>query len=123
MEWSKLLLASILMCTPLWAAAPRVCVRSYPVDEQSSPCFKFPIAYAFVQPWTAGKEAAEAEDASGSVCTRIYVDSYCDVAPNEYRHVMTVDGKNICTVHYDQKTIANFCEKLPQFYQYATGRE
>lgn len=81
-----------------------VCVRNYS-GENNSPCKLFPQGYSTIE------NHAE-------VCVRVYSNGYCVLTPNEYRYVQASDGRKVCTVHYDQPTLVNLCDRYPQYYSY-----
>ena len=113
----RYLFAILFVGSTLLASPTKVCVRNYPSDAEVSPCKKFPESYTYVIPWKP-----EIEDDS-QVCTRIYGETYCEISPNEYRRIPTVDGKTICALDFDQPGIkTNFCESSAgDFYHYVMG--
>ena len=90
-------------------AADPMCVRNYAKQGAESVCENQKQFYASV---------THLINAESKVCTRIYADFYCETAPKEYQKVMTTDRREICTLNYNQPPVANFCESVPEFYDY-----
>lgn len=107
----KIILAvALLLSSSGFAAENRFCVRNYLGDSAENPCDRFPEFYVYVTPYPGVQKR---------VCARIYAEFYCDQSKT-YGHVQTEDkSKGICTVNYDQPGVANFCEDLPEYYDYA----
>lgn len=86
-----------------------ICVRNYMGDDAKNPCEISKESYTYVLPLTeAGKR----------VCTRIYLDFYCNMTSKEYERVNSVDKTKICVMNYNQPPVANYCQSAPQYYDY-----
>ena len=107
----KLLAVALAVFTNLgWGQDPQklMCVRNYAKQGGSTVCTSFGMHYTNLRHLT--------EDAT-EVCTRIYDDFYCETG-SEYEYVTNLKGKRICTLNYNQPPVANFCDSVPQFYDY-----
>ncbi|MCX6117078.1 MAG: hypothetical protein NT027_06030 [Proteobacteria bacterium] len=92
-----------------------ICARNFiPNPQNLDPCATSPNLF---------KRLKGALDSNLILCTKVYDEKYCKDAPKEFRHAMSADGKPVCTVHYHQERIAEYCFSNPETFQWAVGAE
>ncbi len=98
----------------LWASiiygSKPICVRNL-ANQGLDVCSIQPIYYTYFQALEPKEKA---------VCTRIYVDKYCNSSP-EFVTVAALDGRSICVLNFNQPPLINYCESLPRYYSYLNG--
>lgn len=92
-----------------------VCVRNfYPEGSQMNPCNGGRGLF---------RKVLSADDETRAICTKAYEDMLCDVSPREYRRVVTADGDFICTVHFHQPGVGEYCYSNPKEFSWAKGHQ
>jgi hypothetical protein len=106
-----LFLSLVFLIVPISIrAANPVCVRNYDKGTNYDICAEYPQYYAYL----VGKNT------NSNVCTQIQSEFYCDEA-KQYVHVPTTTGETICVMNYNQPPVSNYCDSVPQYYDYVEG--
>jgi hypothetical protein len=106
-----LVIGLCLFSASLFAAHP-ICVRHYAEKDGVNLCERFADIYAFVQPLKANM--------TKPVCTRIYQDFFCQQSKT-YEVIPSLNKGPICILNENQPPVSNFCESVPDFYEYVQG--
>jgi hypothetical protein len=61
------------------------------------------------------------EDLSNEkLCVSTYADDQCKFNKAEFAHAITLDGKIVCVLNFNQPSVTgNYCASQPEFYAYA----
>lgn len=107
-------LALLGASAPAMAAGDDVCVRNYlhalPSDPDVDVCERIGTRYVHAQPQ---------DEAQPKLCVITFADTMCDTAPREYRRIKGIDGASLCVVDFNQPGVINYCDSVPQLYDYA----
>lgn len=91
-----------------------VCVREFFNDDGGvNPCRQQGGVFVKVV------SADNPDDAGAYICTKAYAESYCDSAPNEFKHVETLDAQAICTTDFHQPGVGEYCYDAPKIFKWA----
>ena len=109
---------ALLVAGTAQAEGQNVCVRNFlhalPSDPGIDICEQFGGRYVHAQPQ---------DETQARLCVITFDDSMCVTAPREYRRILSAEGAPLCVVDFNQPSVVNYCESVPELYDYAKVAE